>query len=75
MVEDGIFISIGDLRQVLLEWFSLTDFRDMATFAADDIVTMCFSKISGNSYPIGEKYETIQQTMDLATKKEEKDET
>lgn len=74
MVDDGIFISIGDLRQVLLEWFSLTDFKDVAAFAADDIVTMCFSKISGNSYPIGEKHETIQQTMDLAVQEEEKNE-
>lgn len=58
MVDDGIFISIGNLRQVLLEWFSLTDFRDIANLAAEDIITMCFSKISGNNYSIGEKHET-----------------
>ena len=62
MVDDEIFISIGNLRQVLLEWFSLTDFRGIANLATEDIITMCFSKISGNSYPIGEKYETIQQS-------------
>lgn len=61
MVEDGIFVSIGDLRQVLLEWFSLTNFRDVAKFATDDIITMCFSKISGQEYPISEKFETIHQ--------------
>lgn len=61
MVDDGIYISFGDLRQVLLEWFSLTSFDNVKAIAADDIITMCFSKISGNSYPIGEKYETIQQ--------------
>lgn len=66
MVDNGIFISIGDLRQVLLEWFSLTDFRDVANLAAEDIITMCFSKLSGNNYPIGEKYETIWQTDETA---------
>lgn len=68
MVDDGIFISIGDLRQVLVEWFSMTDFKDVASIAADDVVTMCFSKISGNSYPIGEKYESIQQTSFIQEK-------
>lgn len=61
MVDDGIYISLGDLRQVLLEWFSLTDFNSVKAIAANDIVTMCFSKISGNNYPIGEKYKTVQQ--------------
>lgn len=61
MVEDDIYISISDLRQVLVEWFGMTNFRDVATMAANDIVTMCFSKISGNDYPIGQKYETIVQ--------------
>lgn len=64
MVDDEIYISIGDLRQVLKEWFSMTNFKDVADMAANDIVTMCFSKISGNSYPVGEKYETIQQKQE-----------
>lgn len=66
MVDDGIYISIGDLRQVLLEWLSLTDFNSVKTLAAEDIITMCFSKISGNNYPIGEKHETIWQTDETA---------
>lgn len=70
MVDDGIFVSIGDLRQVLLEWFSLTDFRDIASLATEDIITMCFSKISGNNYPIGEKYETIRQTDETVIQEE-----
>ncbi len=73
MVDDGIYISIGDLRQVLLEWFSLTDFRNIANLAAEDIVTMCFSKISGNNYPIGEKYETIRQVDETAIQKKEEE--
>ncbi len=73
MVDDGVYISIGDLRQVLLEWFSLTDFRNIANLAAEDIVTMCFSKISGNNYPIGEKYETIRQVDETAIQKKEEE--
>lgn len=68
MVDDGIFISIGDLRQVLLEWFSLTDFNSVKTFATNDIVTMCFSRISGSNYPIGEEYKTIRQTDEMAAR-------
>lgn len=66
MVDDGIFISIGDLRQVLLEWFSLTNFNSVKTLAANDIVTMCFSRISGNNYPIGEEHKTVRQTDGMA---------
>ncbi len=61
MVEDDFHISISDLRQVLVEWFRMTSFRDVATIAANDIVTMCFSKMSGSDYPLGQKYETIVQ--------------
>lgn len=56
MVDDGIYISIGDLRQVLKEWFLHTTFDPI-----EDITTMCFSKISGKNYPIDEDFETIHQ--------------
>lgn len=56
MVDDGIYISIGDLRQVLKEWFLHPTFDSV-----EDIITMCFSKISNRNYPIGEDFETIHQ--------------
>lgn len=57
MVDDGIYISLGDLRQVLKEWFS----RPNHYYPIEEIITMCFSKISGKNYPIDEDFETVHQ--------------